>query len=116
MTVFLHRTYTSVYTSEGHTHAAGDTVTVTGDDALDLSGSAEEPARLASGTWRVSCTHACEQDILTHTAPYSGTSEKGIPLTKDEEVQAQAEEKRGNVEVANLARAMHSLVRAGDQT
>lgn len=112
MTVYLHKTYSTVFTSEGHVHSATDTVHLVGDDAMDLDGESDEPARLASGTWRVACTHECEQDIITHTAPYSATSEKGIPLTGDEETQAVAEERRGNVEVAQLARAMHQLVRA----
>lgn len=111
--IVLHKSYGSLFVGEtGHVHLPGDAIKVHDPENLDLEATEEEPARLESGAWRVLCTPECEQAIL-RSVQYSAPSEKGLPLTSDEELTARAEEKRGNVEIANLARAMHTLVRAG---
>jgi hypothetical protein len=110
--LFCHRSYTSIYSPEGHIHTPQDTIKVPDPEALDLDGVREEPALLASGTWRIDCTPACEQGIQK-TVQYVGASEKAIPLTGDENREAERESARSQVEVAQMAKALTQLAKAG---
>lgn len=116
--IYLHKSYSCVFspapdeTGQAHGHSARGTVRVEDPDALALDAVSEEPARLASGAWRVSCTPACEAHLLKYVQ-YTGVSEKSIPLTGDEEREAQAESQRSQVQVAQMARALDQVIRAG---
>ena len=116
--IYLHKSYSAVFSpapnEEGraHGHAARGTVRVHDPDAISLEETAEEPARLKNGTWRISCTPECEAHLLKHIQ-FSGASEKAIPLTGDEEREAQVESQRSQVQVAQMARALDQVIRAG---
>lgn len=122
--LYCHRSYTSIYSPVGgHTHSATDTikvpVLVVVTDELSLDGPAavptttleDQPALLASGAWRINCTPACEQGIQK-AVQYVAASEKAIPLTGEEVREAERESARSQVEVAQMARAMSTMLRA----
>lgn len=111
--IYIRKIYSSVYTGESeHGHSADDMITVLNPDPLSLDATIEEPARLESGNWRVSCTSSCEASIL-RDIQYTGATEAAIPLTGDELAEAANEAARANHEVAAMSRAMYRLVTQG---
>ena len=110
--IYAHKRYTcfTIPNSDGvHLHTPLDMLRLTAESSMSLDGEVIEPSVLESGVWRVACTVECERRIRD-TQQYTGLTESSIPLTKEEEAEADAEAKRSNVQVATMARALHRVI------
>lgn len=98
MAVFVHNTVTSVSVPVGGPDPANPAHEHSQEDSLVQD----------HRTFGIECSPECEAWIMAKV-DQSANSPKGVPLTPDEQAQANIEKEQGNLQVATMARALSKM-------